>query len=384
MLVDGGSDARYLPTGHLVFAQGTALLAVPFDIDRLDVTGSAIPLVEGVGRFMRNDTGVAHFDVSESGTTLVYLPGSAGGEQRTLTWVDRAGNEEPLKVPPGAYVYPRLSPDGTQVTLDRSDGEDDVWVMDLQGMVQRRLTFSAQADQYGIWTPDGQRVVFSSARDGFRNLYWRTADGTGEAEPLTESQNEQYPHTISPDGMWLVFREHDPVTGPDLYMLRLDDDRRVEPLVVTEFTEYNAEISPNGRWMAYQSNASGDFEIWVRPFPEVDSGSRRQVTTTGGMQPLWGPDGRELFYRAEEGVMGVPVETGASFDFGTPRLVVKGDYWRGFGSSRNTGRTYDVSDDGQRFLMIKAGTVADMTSSPPQIIAIQNFDEELKRLFPDQ
>ncbi len=175
VVVEGGSDARYLPTGHLVYALGGTLLAVPFDVDRLEVTGGPVPVVEGVSR--ATATGAANADMSRTGA-LVYLPGEGAGEIRTLVWVGRDGTEEAVAAPPREYVYPRLSPDGTRVTLDDQGDGDDVWVWDLARETLTRLTFAAKRDTYGVWTPDGQRVVFASARDGIEDLYWRAADGT--------------------------------------------------------------------------------------------------------------------------------------------------------------------------------------------------------------
>ena len=383
VVVERGSDARYLPTGHLVYALGRTLLAVPFDVEQFEVTGGPVPLVEGVSRAAR--TGAANADIARTGA-LVYLPDEGGGGPvRTLVWVDRDGTEEALATPPRGYVYPRLSPDGTKVALDARDREDDVWIWDLTRETPTRLTFSAQSDQYPVWTPDGQQVVFGSSRNGsVMNLYWRAADGTGTVERLTESPNDQYPHSLSPDGTRLVFREDAPDTRSDLYVLTLDNDRRVEPLIMTEFREVNAEISPDGRWLAYESNASGQYEIYVQPFPDVDAG-RWQMSTTGGSRPLWGQDGRELFYLTEAGVMGVTVETGAGFAAGTPRLVVERPY---FGmqaafpghTADFAGRTYDISPDGQRFLMLKDSN--DAGTNQNEIVVVLNWFTELERLVP--
>ena len=375
VVVEGGSDARYLPTGHLVYALGNTLLAVPFDLDRLEVTGGPVPLVEGVTRAFA--TGAANADMARTGA-LVYVPGEgSGGSRATMVWVDREGNEETLAAPPRDYVYPRLSPDGTRVALDVRDVENDIWVWDLTRETLTRLTFAAEDDRHPVWTPDGQRVVFASLRGGSADLYWRAADGTGTVERLTESPNDQYPHTISPDGTRLVFRE-----DGDFYTLTLDDDRRVEPLIVTEFDERNAELSPDGQWLAYQSNASGRDEIYVQPFPNVDEG-RWQISTTGGMRPLWGREGRQLFYLAEAGVTGVTVETATGFAVGTPRLVVEGSYYAP--SDATSGRTYDIAPDGQQFLMIREGVIVnadDPFAGLTQIHIVQNWTQELLERVP--
>ncbi len=380
VVIDGGSDARYLPTGHLVYALGSTLLAVPFDVDRLEVTGGPVPLVEGVSRAA--STGAANVDMARTGA-LVYLPGEgAGGDVRTPVWVDRNGNEEALGIPPRSYTYARISPDGTRMTLDARDDEDDVWVWDLTRETLTRLTFAAEPDHSGVWTPDARRIVFSSERDGAESLYWRAADGTGVVERLTETTNEHDPTSVSPDGGLLLFSENATGDNDDLYTLTLDDDRRIEPLIVTEFNEANGEVSPDGRWLAYESDASGQLEIYVQPFPDVDTG-RWQISTMGGRRPLWGPDGQELFYLTAGGLMSLSVITDPAFSAGTPQLLIQGAYYGTVGGF--TGRTYDISPDGQRFLMLKEG--ASLNADDPfagltQIHVVQNWFEELRARVP--
>ena len=332
---------------------------------------------------MTTASGAADFSVSEKGS-LVYVPGGlvTGPVLRTLVWVDRDGNEEALAAPPRFYNYVRVSPDGTRVTLDTRDAEDDVSVWDLTRETLTRLTFAAEPDHSGVWTPDSQRIVFSSERDGAENLYWRSADGTGVVERLTESEHEHDPNSVSPDGERLVFTEN--ATGTDdLYTLTLDDERRTEPLIVTEFAEANGEVSPDGRRLAYQSNASGQFEIYVRPFPNVTEG-QWQISMTGGTRPLWAPGGGELFYLTAQGVMAVSVMADLSVPPGTPQLVFAGSYC-GTGPTCAgflTGRTYDVAPDGQRFLMIKETGQTDGDTATPQIILVLNWTQELLERVP--
>lgn len=205
-------------------------------------------------------------------------------------WVDRQGREAALKAPPRAYVYPRLSPDGTRVALGVLDQESDIWIWDLARETLTRFTFDPQPDTHPVWTPDGQRVVFRSGRSGPLNLFWQAADGTGAVERLTECPNNQMGNAFSPDGTRLVFREETTTAGADLMVLPLEGGRRsqppspgvsgpgrsatsdVRPLVQTTFNELNGEIWPDGRWVAYQSNESGQEEIYVRPFPDANSG----------------------------------------------------------------------------------------------------------------
>ena len=187
--------------------------------------------------------------------------------------------------------------------------------------------------------------MFASPRNGAVNLHWQAADGTGSVERLTTSPNQQEPTSISPDGMRLVLRETAPKTGQDINLLTFEGQRRVESLIQTMFAERNGEISPDGRWLAYESNESGQYQIYVRPFPRVESG-RWQVSTAGGTRPLWARNGRELFY-LEEGtgkLMAVPVQTaGATFSQGNPNKVSAGDTRITGPGSGNSGRLVTTS-----------------------------------------
>ena len=236
-----GVSPHYVSTGHLVYAaEDGSVRAVPFDAASLEITGNPVPLVESV---MVKASGAAAFSISDNGRLVYLLGGGGAGAQRSLVWVDRQGREEPIAAPLRSYVYPRISPDGARVVLDIRDEENDLWVWDLAGETLTRLTVYAGSDQYGHWTPDGQRVVFSSTREGPHNVYWTAADGTGTVDRLTESNTPQY---------------------------------------------VNAALSPDGQWLSYQSDESGRFEIYVRPFPDVEAG-RSQVSISGGRMPLWGP-----------------------------------------------------------------------------------------------
>jgi eukaryotic-like serine/threonine-protein kinase len=387
VVVEHGADARYLPTGHLVYALGGTLLAVPFDVTRLAVTGAAVPLVEDVAQ--PNIT--AHFAISRQGA-MVYVPSDALGasrQARTLVWVNRQGREDPIKAPPHEYFNPRLSPDGTRVVLDARDQEHDIWIWHLARETLTRLTFGPTFEHYGVWTPDGKAVIYASSKIGGptapRTLFRRSSDGTGPVEQLTQGTVAQFPSTVTPDGTALVLREERPpstIGAPlarDLVLLPLQGDRRPRPLVQTPFNELNAEVSPDGRWLAYESNESGRNEIYVRPFPNVDGG-KRQVSTNGGTQPLWARNGQELFYESAGALMRVPLKTGPTFEAGTPRKLLDGPYL--FHPPVGLGRMYDVSVDGQRFLMIKESSGTDGRPPSARIILVQNWFDEVKRLVP--
>jgi serine/threonine-protein kinase len=295
-------------------------------------------------------------------------------------WVDRQGHETPIPAPPRAYIQPRLSPDGTRIALFANDQEFDIWVWDLGRTKLTRVTFDPAIDAFPVWTPDGHRLIFTSDRAGVRNLFWQAADNTGAVERLTDSPNANNATAMSPDGARLIFTETTPKTGDDVMQVELGGTHRVTPLVQSPFIERNGVVSPDGRWLAYEANDSGRFEIYVRPFPAVNSG-HWLVSTGGGTRPLWARTGQELVYVSPTGaLMRVGVERAPSWAATTPTLLIKEGYYTSPGA--RPGRTYDISPDGQRFLLIKEGGVADQTAAPPQIIVVQHWVEELKRLVP--
>jgi len=280
LLIPGGSNPHYAATGHIVYGVDGTLRAVPFDLDAVEVKGDPIPVLEGV---VTRAMGDAHFSLAKDGT-LVYVPGTGGGGgQRTFVWVDREGREETVAAEPRAYSEFSLSPDGTKIAVHVSDPEnDDVWIYDLVRDTQMRLTFDSASEQFPLWTPDGQRVAFGSMG---APLSWKAADGTGEVETLVES-SRQLPQAFSPDGTALVFQDRNKGPGGgDLAMLSLEGERISTLLMETEFSERAAALSPDGRWMAYQSDESGQYEVYVRPFPDVNEG-RWQVSSGGGAWPL--------------------------------------------------------------------------------------------------
>ena len=378
VLVRGGSHAHYVSSGHLVYAAAGTLRAVAFDLARLETRGTPVPVVPEV---MTAAAGGVDAVVAGDGT-LAYVSGGGGATaaQRTVVWVNRQGQETATAAPPRAYTYPRIAPDGASVVLGSLDQELDIWRWDVARTTLTRLTFEGGYDGHPAWTPDGRRLVFSSERAGARNLYWQAADGTGAVERLTESPNLQHGAAVSPDGTRLIFYEAGPKTGDDVMQVQLDGTRRVTPLVQTPFTERNGIVSPDGRWLAYEANDSGRLEVYVRPFPDVNSGLW-QVSTGGGTRPLWARNGQELFYASLTGaIMRVGVERAPSWAATTPMLLIKEGYATVPGGT--SGRTYDISADGQRFLLVKVGDGSGQAAAPASLIVIQHFDEELKRLVP--
>ena len=290
VLVNGGSDAHYIPTGHLVYAVAGVLFALPFDLASLEITGGPVPIVEGVQRAVGRaaNTASANFGVSDDGL-LAYVAGpAAGGAGPTqLLWIDRQGREELIPTPSRNFANPFISPDGTRVGLYAGDQEQDVWIWDFGREVLTRFTFDPAIDRIAIWDPQEERIFFRSERDGASNIYWKRADGTGQVERLTTSSNRQVPSSITPDGSTLIYEELIPGNDLDLFMIPVDGGE-AQVLLETQHREEDGRLSPDGRWLAYMSNESGQTEVYVRPFPEVDGG-KWQVSTGGGAIHQWSP-----------------------------------------------------------------------------------------------
>jgi serine/threonine-protein kinase len=358
----------------LVYAAAGSLRAIGFDLAHLATVGTARP----VAQVMTTSFGSVHAAVASDGT-LAYVSGSQDPMARTLVWVDRDGRETPLTAPPRAYSYPRISPDGTQVVVSALDQDTNMWLWNLARTTLTRLTRDPVYDTNPVWTPDGRRVLFSSSRAGAFKVFRVAADGTGAVERLTDGPNIQAPTDVWPDGTHVLLTERSPTTGQDVMMLRLDRPGEILPLVQTPANERNGIASPDGQWLAYEADDSGSFQVYVRPLPNT-TGGRWQVSTGGGTQPLWSWTGQELFFFASNGVlMRATVPRGAVWQGGAPTKVLEARY---VVSPRGTvGRNYDMTADGQRFLMLKA-VGGDATGSPPEIVVVQHFDEELKRLVP--
>lgn len=368
-LIPGGTSPDYTASGHLLYVQRGKLMAVSFDPERLEVTGTAVPVVEDISQIGPQDSG--QYSISATGS-LVYVPGSVQGAAERLVWVSRSGTEQALPAPAHAYEWPRLSPDGRLVALGIREGDEQLWLYDLARDTLRRLTFDGNLNQIPTWTPDGKRIASASDKEGQSNVFWQPTDGSGGMERLTTSEYLQFPRSFSPDGQLLAYGEVNSTTGYDIWVLHLGD-RKTQPFLRTRFNESVPSFSPDGHWLAYISDESGRFEIYVQPYP--GPGGKYQISTEGGTEPVWNPNGKELFYRSGNKMIVVDITIQPGFSVGKPKTLFQGPYV----STPLTTPYYDVSPDGQRFLMLKP---SEQTPSLNQIVVVQNWFEELKRRVP--
>jgi dipeptidyl aminopeptidase/acylaminoacyl peptidase len=375
-LVSGGSDARYSPTGHLVYASSGIVFAVPFDHRRLAVVGGPVPVIEGVARATASSTGAAQFSVADNGT-LVFVPGpaSTSASQQDVAFRDRQGAIQPLKLPPAPYEHPRVSPDGTRLALGTDDGKDAiVWIYDLSGATSRRqLTFGGR-NGYPIWSPDGQHVTFASNRDGDFGLFSQRADGAGAAERLTKAEPGagHVPQAWTPDGKTLLFAVNKGAKS-SLWTFSTAS-KQAAPyggINADAPTTISAALSPDGRWLAYAS-----IGVFVEPFPAT--GAKYRVA--GFIHPFWSPDGTELFAMPRGRFATITITTKPSFAFSTPvESSTGGLLERGPTSERNI----DIMPDGKRFVGVVAidqGQIS--TPAGPRIQVVEHWFEELRARGP--
>jgi eukaryotic-like serine/threonine-protein kinase len=390
VLIDDGADARYVPTGHLVFMRRGVLMAARFDLARLELTSGPVALINGVMQAanMENadtDSGAAQFAVADRGTLVYVTGGMAPDQDRELVWVDRNGMVDRLSALRREFLAPRLAPDGQRVAVTTqpsgATASHRVWVYDLPRRTLTPLTTVDESALWNVWSPDRTRIAFSSDVAGKLNLFWKSADGTGTSQRLATSEYIQGPSSWSSDGKTLAFvQEAHPETGVDIWVLDVGSaDRRPRPVVQTAAAERFPAFSADGRWLAYTSDDSGRQEVYVQPYP--GRGPRVLVSTDGGSSPAWRSDGTELFYyvvlpQNRVRMMVVLVKaTAAGFSSGTPRKLFEGRY-----VMADPVRGYDVTPDGQHFLMVQP------LDPPPEptteLVLVENWLEELKTRLP--
>ncbi len=351
---------HYAPTGHLTFVQGDSVLAAPFNVNALEVTGPAVTILKDV--WISSWTGYADFAFSSTGT-LAYVSEGSRPTHATLVTVERSGREHPFLEDRRAYRVPRVSPDGRQVAMTLVDQQVDVWTSDLRRTSLHRLTDSPSWDAYPLWQPGMRWLAFASMRDGVASIY-RQELNTGAIEKLVATGRPVYPNSWSSDGTLLAYHEEDPQTGTDIWIYSTET-RTTKEFLRTSYNERHAEFSPDGRFIAYESGEGGEqLEVYVRPYPQINP--RMKISTNGGTSPRWGPGGRELFYRIGGKLMAVSVTSTPELVASPPRELFDGPYG-----------AYDTLPDGQSFVMVKVRSAGD---TPTRINLVLNWFQEVTRL----
>jgi serine/threonine-protein kinase len=375
----GGYHGRYLPSGHLVFIHQGTLFAAPFDLERMGLTGPPVPAIEGV--LANSGNAGAQFSFSDTGT-LVYVAGE-GLASSPIHWLGRDGATTPLRDEAARWAHPCFSPDGDRLAMTINDGTQwDIWIYEWSRDTLTRLTLDPADDGSPVWSPDGRHVVFFSNRGEKRvpNLYWRPSDGSGEVRRLTESESHQRPTSWHPSGRFLAFYEQSPPTVWDVKILEMEGDEAsgwtpgtTTAFVESPFIERSPAFSPDGRFLAYDSNESGRFEVYVRPFP--GPGGKWQVSADGGVTPTWSRTRPELLFATEGGEIMVSSYTAAGDAFRSGRPVPWSEprFQPGV-----TARSFDLHPDGERVALRRSyGETGD---APDSVIVVFNFFDELRRL----
>lgn len=365
VLVEGGTFAHYIPTGHLVYARNDALMAVVFDPKRLQVTGS--PVQVGSGVVFGRGIGNSNYTLAHNGT-LAYLPGGNAGLRNELVAVDRTGQSRLLTEKQTPYVSVEMSPDGKFVAAWVGSSNDDIWLLDVQRQTQTRLTFEGE-NTNPVWTSNGEKIIISSDFEGpVHNLYAIPMDGNGVMERLTTSEAMQKPLSCSPNGRLLAYSQRSVATGDDIWLLPLDGAGKPRSFRNTRFDEGGAVFSPDGRWLAYHSNESGQDEVYV----QTVTGNERKlpISIDGGKWAQWSPDGGELFYRQGRKMLVAEISDQQELKAGRPHVLFELEF--------PTQGKYDVTPDAKNFIMIKRG------ESPPltRMTVVLNWFEELKQKVP--
>jgi serine/threonine-protein kinase len=373
----GGCQATFVSTGHIVFLRAGGLYAVPFDLERLEATAPPVEVQPGV--WHDSVWTNAPYGIARDGT-LIY---AAGGNYAKCvpTWIDREGNEEPLDLLAGVYNSFALSPDQTKLAIQVVGGQDQIQVFDIARGTLSRLTL--QGGNFSpVWSHDGKEVFFASNRDGDRRMFRKPADGSGTAQRvLTDSQSQltetkmRWPGSVSPDGRYLLFTAWvHAERGADIWLLELDGQSDPEPLVASPATESCPMFSPCGRWVVYFSDKTGFYEIFVRPFPDAD---RRewQISSGGGDDARWSPQGDEIFYRHRLKLISTPYTANRDFNPGSPRVLFEKDFHNSYGLS------FEVSANAERFLVNKPDI---SISGIRTLTLVTGWASELKRLVPTE
>jgi serine/threonine-protein kinase len=368
ILIKNGYLARYLPIGHLVYARGGVLMAVPFDLAALKVAGDSVPVLEKV--LLDSTHRTVQYTFSGNGL-LVYVPGDDMARSIPV-FVDRQNKTEPLPMPAQIYGTPKLSPDGKQLAIVVGpEGKQDIYVYDVATGRSMRLTLEG-SNKSPVWTPGGERIIFARRTKGQEEqvMFWKSVDGSDESELLHSSEYYLFPGSWSPNSKVLSYYEICPATGSDILALTVESTREPELIVGTEATEWGPAFSPDGRWIAYTSDRDGNSQVYILPYPDNDW--VRPISDDFGEEPVWSPKGDKLFYRNGDKWMAVSISTESEFTMGTPKVLFEGPY------KNVPGISYDVAPDG-RFLVLQP-EIDD--SEVRELHVVTNWFDELKRLVP--
>ena len=361
-LIDRGRGPHYVPTGHIVYTDGGGISAIPFDLLTKSVTGPAVPVLDDV---RREGYGISQLAFSADGW-LAYIPG-ADTRISKLLWVSRNGIEDPIPLPPQNYGTFRLSPDGSQVALLINGSATDVWLFDFKRATPpRRLTVGGNKVS-PIWSPDGQRVAFGAfdvPNQGSGNGIFQQGIDGGPVLPLVRSDAWMNPGSWATSGVLTYYSEW------DIWVARQGELEDPEVFVRTSASEWGPALSPDGRFIAYTSDESGEYQVYVKPYPATEA--RWTISAGYGEEPLWSAAGDEIFFRRGQEWLSVPVKTDPDFEAGTPQVMFEGPY------VNVNNLSYDVAPDAQRFLLLKR------QDQPPatRIHVVANWFEELQRLAP--
>jgi serine/threonine-protein kinase len=366
ILIRGATHPRLLPTGHIVYVRSGALLAATFDVPTLSVTGTAVPVIEGLGRTWSGDT---DYSVADNGT-VVYEADTGVKTGGVLVQVDRRWNARPLPMRRGNYSEFSISPDGRSIASRVFAVNDDIWTYDMASGAPLRFTFEPLDEIFPQWTADGARIAYGT-RTG--TIFWKASDGSGPREVLTRGEHPRYPTSFSRDGRFMAFVETHPSRRRDVWLMRLDGDRRPTPLIATDADEREARFSPDGQWLAYVSDETGRDEVFIRPLGA--RGGRKQLSSDGGVNPTWLPDSREVFFVTNGGLSAVTLDAQGN-RVGRDELLFAGPTFEDLRFDSQDAR-YDVMPDGQHFVFLLA-----QSTSPTQYNVVLNWFEALKHLAP--
>ena len=374
-VLKAGRTARYVSPGTLLFLRGKVLYAVPFDAGTLAVKGTPVPVIDGISGDVT--TGSAHYAVGKNGT-LAFVPGDPSGGNRQLVWVDKQGKATPVDVETAHYGDPHVSPDGRRVAVAVVAGASvrDIYVIDTVVGTSSRLTFGGVDNRTPIWMHDGRRLVYI-AYDRAKNvsaIMIKSADGSGDEQKVMEVSGQAYAEELTRDDATLLFSANSSTARGkfEIFRLTLQPGSTPTQEISAVGDAQNASLSPDGKWLAYYSAESGHPEVYVQSF--TSKGSRAQVSSAGGLEPRWAPDGSALYYQQFDGVMRVPIEAGSAFTPGKAQMLFNSSALQ---AQSDSGQTYDIDPKGTRFLMLRPATEGAPT---PDVHVIFNWFDELAKI----